>query len=52
VKILPDNAAADIYTQVLYVITDNVLVIIGVLGIAISVSLVMFWFSKATKIRV
>jgi len=47
-KILPDNAAADIYTQVLYTVTANIEVIIGVLAIGIAAAFVMRWFNDRT----
>lgn len=47
--ILPATTVTDITTQFGSVVSDNAVVIIGVLALGIGVGFVMRWFNKSTK---
>ena len=48
-EILPATTVADFSTSLQTTITENVAVIIGVIGLAVGIAFVTRWFNKGTK---
>jgi predicted DNA-binding protein with PD1-like motif len=50
-QIVPLTAAADLVTQLTTFVTANAVAIVGVMFVGISVTFIMRWFRKSSKVK-
>jgi len=48
-EVLPATTVADLSTALQATLTANVLIVIGVIGLAVGIAFVTRWFNKSTK---
>lgn len=48
-EIFPATTVATLTTQLTATLADNIVVVIGVIGLAVGIAFVTRWFNKSTK---
>jgi len=48
-EIFPATTVADLVAQLTATLADNIVVIIGVVGLAVGITFVTRWFTKSTR---
>jgi len=48
-EIFPATTVADLLAQLTATVADNIVVIVGVIGLAVGIAFVTRWFTKSTR---
>jgi len=48
-EIFPATTVADLVAQLTATIADNIVVVVGVIGLAVAITFIVRWFNKSTR---